>query len=497
MGRAGQLMTGVDRRTFLKTVAAAGSGLAISRLAGARGTDPDVLIIGAGLAGLAAAFKLKLMGKRARIIERRSTPGGVCWTVASHGFRFPMGTAYATAPWRKSAAATIYKKLPQKWYRGVPEPFDSFYYRDSVEVDSTVFHTWWLLPGITPAQADDCQALSDWFTTHYQALNWPVYLNLDGDLKRYEDVTIRQMIQSFRPGCDRWVLGCLDSFVRATFNGNIDEVSGLQGLDMLGDEYSRTPGSNVVGASSYCMGDLVDALLGQVGADNVEYDAYVSSVKSTGSAVEVTYVSGGQTITETAKACVVATDALTAGTIVQDLPDKVKAAIQSIQYGEYAVVNLVMGDGTVPIHSFCCTLGDNPISTIYDFTYVQKTRTGLGLDGPPGIYGCYIPALSLNDHRPTGPEADLVKLCVDQLDDMFGAGTSQKVTEMSVCQYTHGMPVFRPGLTRVQQSALIPGFNERILLAGDYVQGSPTVEGALESGWYAGKAAGKLARAKS
>jgi hypothetical protein len=37
-----------------------------------------------------------------------------------------------------------------------------------------------------------------------------------------------------------------------------------------------------------------------------------------------------------------------------------------------------------------------------------------------------------------------------------------------------------------QRDKLMPMFHDRISLANDYVQGSPTVEGALESGWYAG-----------
>jgi predicted NAD/FAD-dependent oxidoreductase len=64
------------------------------------------------------------------------------------------------------------------------------------------------------------------------------------------------------------------------------------------------------------------------------------------------------------------------------------------------------------------------------------------------------------------------------------------VTSIHVQQYAQGMPVFHPGLTWEQEENLMPMFNERIILAGDYVQGSPTVEGALESGWYAG---GKVA----
>jgi hypothetical protein len=150
------------------------------------------------------------------------------------------------------------------------------------------------------------------------------------------------------------------------------------------------------------------------------------------------------------------------------------------------VVNLVMKDHTVPLNAFDCTLGDSLIDDIYDFTFVQKKSLGIQLDQPPGIYGCYIAGRSLEDPTPMEPREELVRLCGKQLDEMFGPGTSSRVTSVHVAQYEHGMPVFHPGLTWEQRDNLMPIFNDRIILANDYVQGSPTVEGALESGWYAG-----------
>jgi phytoene desaturase len=51
----------------------------------------DVLVIGAGLGGLAAAVRLRTRGYRVTVVERHSDPGGRCGTWESEGFRFDTG----------------------------------------------------------------------------------------------------------------------------------------------------------------------------------------------------------------------------------------------------------------------------------------------------------------------------------------------------------------------------------------------------------------------
>ncbi len=51
----------------------------------------DVVIFGAGLAGLAAGYVLSRSGTDTLVIERDSTVGGLAKTVDHHGFRFDLG----------------------------------------------------------------------------------------------------------------------------------------------------------------------------------------------------------------------------------------------------------------------------------------------------------------------------------------------------------------------------------------------------------------------
>ncbi len=52
--------------------------------------QPEVVVVGAGLAGLAAALCLQSAGRRVWLLERRSQPGGLCGTFALDGREFPI-----------------------------------------------------------------------------------------------------------------------------------------------------------------------------------------------------------------------------------------------------------------------------------------------------------------------------------------------------------------------------------------------------------------------
>lgn len=92
----------VTRRTFL---AAVGYTPFIRRSLAA---DVDVLIVGAGAAGLAAANIIRTAGRSFSVLESRSRIGGRAFTDTSLGGRFDAGAHYIhwaeTNPWRSIAA---------------------------------------------------------------------------------------------------------------------------------------------------------------------------------------------------------------------------------------------------------------------------------------------------------------------------------------------------------------------------------------------------------
>ena len=121
----------VSRRTLL----AASATLALPRALMAQGAvfDTDVVVIGAGAAGLAAARQLQQLGQRFVVIEARNRIGGRVFTDASLGARYDAGAFYIhwaeRNPWREEALrlgveAIDENTLPRGAYRffenGVP-----------------------------------------------------------------------------------------------------------------------------------------------------------------------------------------------------------------------------------------------------------------------------------------------------------------------------------------------------------------------------------------
>lgn len=76
-------VSAMSRREFVRTISAATAGLALpSSLFGARqvATSARVVVVGAGLAGLTCAYRLKRSGIMATVYEANTRLGGRCWT---------------------------------------------------------------------------------------------------------------------------------------------------------------------------------------------------------------------------------------------------------------------------------------------------------------------------------------------------------------------------------------------------------------------------------
>lgn len=86
----------LDRRAFLATVAA---GLALPRMARATPTNPEVVVIGAGAAGIAAARRLIADGRTVLVIEAADRIGGRAYTESdTFGVPYDHGAAWLQGP---------------------------------------------------------------------------------------------------------------------------------------------------------------------------------------------------------------------------------------------------------------------------------------------------------------------------------------------------------------------------------------------------------------
>lgn len=110
----------LDRRSFLM-----GSTMLAASVAGARAqaaSDADVVVIGAGAAGIAAGHALRAAGRKAVLLEARGRVGGRTHTDASLGPAFDAGAMFIhwaeRNPWVEIAAGLGVATAPEPWGGG-------------------------------------------------------------------------------------------------------------------------------------------------------------------------------------------------------------------------------------------------------------------------------------------------------------------------------------------------------------------------------------------
>lgn len=86
------------RRQFLRTAFLAALHPLFSQSAKARTQGEQVIVIGAGMSGLAAARELRAHGYTVTVLEGRDRIGGRVWTNRDLGFPIDMGPAGSREP---------------------------------------------------------------------------------------------------------------------------------------------------------------------------------------------------------------------------------------------------------------------------------------------------------------------------------------------------------------------------------------------------------------
>lgn len=100
------------------------------------GPTDDVIIVGAGLAGLSAAMHLAAAGRNVTILERESKPGGRAGRISDNGFEFDTGPTVLTMP---DLIADAFDALGENMHDWLTlEPIDPLYrafYQDGSVLD--------------------------------------------------------------------------------------------------------------------------------------------------------------------------------------------------------------------------------------------------------------------------------------------------------------------------------------------------------------------------
>ncbi|MBA3321048.1 MAG: phytoene desaturase [Pyrinomonadaceae bacterium] len=96
----------------------------------------NIVVIGSGFGGLAAAIRLQAQGHKVTIIEKRDQPGGRAYVYEQDGFVFDGGPTIITAPWMIHELFELCGKRSADYVQLVPiDPFYNIRFEDG-----SVFH---------------------------------------------------------------------------------------------------------------------------------------------------------------------------------------------------------------------------------------------------------------------------------------------------------------------------------------------------------------------
>jgi len=92
-------------------------------------SSKNVIIIGAGVGGMATAIRLKLLGYNVQVFEKNDYPGGKLTHFETEGFRFDAGPSLFTSP-----------KLIEDLFTLAKEPIESYFTYEKLEVACNYFY---------------------------------------------------------------------------------------------------------------------------------------------------------------------------------------------------------------------------------------------------------------------------------------------------------------------------------------------------------------------
>lgn len=95
----------------------------------------QAIVIGSGVAGLAAAIRLRVKGYDVDVYEKNDYPGGKLTVIESGGFRFDAGPSVFTLPQLVTELFELAGKNPEAYFEYVRHPVASMYFWN----DGTVF----------------------------------------------------------------------------------------------------------------------------------------------------------------------------------------------------------------------------------------------------------------------------------------------------------------------------------------------------------------------
>jgi monoamine oxidase len=368
----------VSRRAFLGAVGAAAAAplagcVSLPRL-GRRASDPQVVIVGAGLAGLTAAWRLRQAGVDALVVEAQDRVGGRCFSLRGH---FAHGQVAELGGELIDSGHTHVRELAEE----LRIPLD-----DLAADEPSLDHEVWFFDGRRYSEREVVEAfrpVAPRIAADLAVIGGDdISYRTPGQARRLDAMTIDEWLDA--AGVEGWFRRLIEVAYTAEYGLETGEQSALNLLLLISAEADpfRVYGESderyhVRGGNDR----LAQALAGRIGR-SVETGTMLEAVRARADgALELSLRSGTRSRVVSAPHVILALPftLLRAVAINVALPDAKRRAIAELRYGTNA--KLMMGFDGRPWR----TDGRSNGSVLTDLELQCTWETSRGQEGPGGI----------------------------------------------------------------------------------------------------------------
>lgn len=437
-------------------------------MSGGRGR---AVVIGGGVAGLAAAGRLLRDSWDVLVIEKEPEPGGRCRTASGEGFLFDTGAQYYHDSFDATLKAAIQAGLGENLR--IPGEEKGIYSRGEVAT--------FLPRSASPLSLLPWKALGPRGMVEMPAVALPL-------LRRYRSYNVR-----FPHWWGSGDTSTAEDFLsRRTSPAYRNCFAEPVGLYATGVELDRLSAAGFMVALRYTFSDRTGCFTGGMGmlpralARHVEV---VTSMEATGvvrergrvTAVRAKPVGGGRARSYKADFVICAVPAPAVKAVVGELGTVAGRVVEATGYTPEIVVNVGLDRGPAGFAGLVLLPRSEGFRAAWLTTHRSKT-----IEYAPGERTLVTAVFSGREaERLMGEsDADIVGITVEEAGRAIETGKA-KVLASRVDRHAAGRPVVSPGHSERARSLWESGSGiENLSLAGDWTA-SPTIEGAVTSGFHA------------
>lgn len=298
----------------------------------------DVIVVGAGIAGLTAAYQLVKENKKVLIVEGHPRLGGNAKAERYKNTYMGLGSAYVTIAEEGSGIDRFYKEIDvHQHFKRVGHG------EESIAVNGKIYSDFWH-GGTDPKNKDQFESnfkkLNEVYEDYYPDLPLVPGSDIDREnLDRLDGIKFKDWVQKEMPDIHPHVLEYFHQYCWSSFASSYEEVSAAQALNFITSDLQgiqALPGGNAF---------IAQALLEKIKNSKVTFktNAFCVDIRENESGVYVCYHENNKVLKAArAKQVIITLPKMVAKHLIDDLPSDQLKAMKDMRYHAYLVANMVL-----------------------------------------------------------------------------------------------------------------------------------------------------------